>query len=289
MSIIDANTTHAVQPVVPAAPPQLQSATSPTDELIPSRNSIGLPLYRFTVAQDARFPEFGILDRKNVELLDGLIVRMMDREYTPSSLPPVLITNFDQSETGLPLYRFSLEEYLSLGAHGILLDDRTELLDGLILPMTPLGVGHCYCVDGLVILLRAAIGNGNWHVFGERPVVIGTSMPQPDVSVARGTRQDYVAKHPKPSDTSLVIEVSETTLSRDRSTKVFVYAASGISEFWIVNLVDRQIEVFRNPKPASEMEPATYAVHEIISEAGSVAVSLDGMNYGSIPVTEILP
>ncbi len=75
----------------------------------------------------------------------------------------------------------------------------------------------------------------------------GDTEPNPDVSVVSGTREDYLQQHP--ATALLVVEVSDTTLRYDRKTKGSIYAAAQIADYWIVNLQDHQVEVYRQPIP----------------------------------------
>jgi len=80
--------------------------------------------------------------------------------------------------------------------------------------------------------------------------------PEPDVSVAPGTPLDYLQQHPRANELLLAVEVSDSTLTKDRGLKLVSYAQSGLSEYWIVNLVNRQLEVYRRPALAGDYADA---------------------------------
>jgi Uma2 family endonuclease len=112
------------------------------------------------------------------------------------------------------------------------------------------------------------------------------SEPEPDVAVVPGRRQDYAVRHPHIA--LLVVEVSDTSLAQDRGDKASLYAAAGITDYWIVNLVDGQLEVFRNPiADPSQRHGHRYA--DVIVLARSDRVTPLAFPSVSIPVADLLP
>lgn len=106
---------------------------------------------------------------------------------------------------------------------------------------------HSALVVFLVRLLTRLLGE-DVHIRQEQPVRLNEHFePQPDLAVVRGQPLDYEARFPTPGEVRLVIEIADTTLPRDRGEKLAAYAAAGITEYWIVNLPDRQVEVYREP------------------------------------------
>jgi Uma2 family endonuclease len=91
-----------------------------------------------------------------------------------------------------------------------------------------------------------------WHVRNQAPDTLTNSEPEPDLALVRGDRGAHRRRHPIPSEIALVVEVSETTLDTDRF-KGRTYGSAGISEYWIINLVDRCVEVYARPDAASEL------------------------------------
>jgi Uma2 family endonuclease len=145
-------------------------------------------------------------------------------------------------------YRFTAAEYQRLPAIGILSDDaRVELIEGVIVPMSPVGCAHYSVVYLLDELLSAAL-EPRFKVRSESPVQLGEySQPVPDISVIHPRADGYRHRLPGPPDILLLAEVADSTLARDRRDKLPLYAMHGIADFWLINLAERNAEVFRNP------------------------------------------
>jgi Uma2 family endonuclease len=146
------------------------------------------------------------------------------------------------------LHRFSAEEYHRLAEVGILAPNaRVELIDGAIHDMSPIGPNH----SGVVIRLNRFFhlqAKKRWIVSSQNPVGLDNySEPQPDVILLKPAPDDYVSHHPAPDDVFLLIEVADSSLDFDRGKKLQVYARAGIAEFWIANLPDSAIEIYREP------------------------------------------
>jgi Uma2 family endonuclease len=118
-------------------------------------------------------------------------------------------------------------------------------------------------------------------------VTTADSEPEPDVAVIRGLREDYVARHPGPEDVGLLVEVAEASLDRDRGWKKRIYAAAEIPVYWIVNLVDREIEVFTRPSGPSDQPD--YGTRQVFLPGDQVPVVLDGNEVGWIAARDLLP
>ena len=149
--------------------------------------------------------------------------------------------------------RWTRQEYERLGELGIIRDDEPlELIGGQLIVAEPKGSPHAAAVELTADALRAAFGPG-WAVRAQNPIVLDDeSEPEPDVLVVPGTQRDYRDAHP--SSAALVVEVSETTLAFDRRHKASLYARAGVADYWIVNLVDRRLEVHRSPIADSSAE-----------------------------------
>jgi Uma2 family endonuclease len=127
--------------------------------------------------------------------------------------------------------------------------ERLELIDGLLLVAEPQSSSHFTAVRLVVLALARAFGDG-WEVRPEGPIALDDdSEPEPDVAVVRGGPRDYAEAHP--ADPVLVVEVALTSLAFDREHKASLYARAGRPEYWIVNLVDRVLEVHRQPQPSA--------------------------------------
>jgi Uma2 family endonuclease len=164
--------------------------------------------------------------------------------------------------------------------------DPVELLGGQLIVAEPQGSYHFAAIQAAEQALRAAFGQG-WQVRGQGPLALDEeSEPEPDVAVVPGSFRDYVARHP--SRPVLVIEVSESSLALDREHKGSLYARAGIADYWIVNLVDRVLEVYREPSPGPA---ASFGWrYRSIEVLGSVAtVSPLASSGATIRVADLLP
>jgi Uma2 family endonuclease len=145
--------------------------------------------------------------------------------------------------------RWTRVEYEKLVEKGLFAPvERIELIDGLLVVAEPQSSSHYSAVRLAERALARAFGEG-WDVRAQGPIALDdASEPEPDVAVVCGGLRDYVAAHPV--DPVLVLEVSLTSLAFDREHKSSLYARAGRPEYWIVNLIDRVLEVRRDPAPA---------------------------------------
>jgi len=147
--------------------------------------------------------------------------------------------------------RWSRREYETLVEGGFFgCHERLELIGGLLLVKEPQGDPHAVAVDLAAAALRGAFGKA-WLVRAHAHVALGRhSRPEPDVYVVSGSPRDY--REAAPTRPALVIEVAESRLRFDRGQKASLYARAGVPDYWIVNLVDRVLEVHREP---ARLEP----------------------------------
>jgi len=141
-----------------------------------------------------------------------------------------------------PMRPFSVVEYEAMGKAGVLdEDDNVELLEGWIVPKMTKNPFH----DSVITQLDEDITSQlvGYHIRVQCAIATTDSEPEPDLAVVRGSSRDYTRRHPTADDVALIIEVSDSSVSRDR-VKARIYAKAGILQYWIVNLVDRVIEVF---------------------------------------------
>ncbi|MEG5039329.1 MULTISPECIES: Uma2 family endonuclease [unclassified Microcoleus] len=150
--------------------------------------------------------------------------------------------------TAVTAKRFSIAEYHRLGELGFFApDERVELIRGEIILKATKSTFHSVCNSLLLgelypLLRKIAI------VRGQEPIILSDDTePEPDVVIARNRADRYFSSHPQPADILLVIEVSDSTLKYDRTTKLSLYAETGISNYWIFNLVDNQLEMHSEP------------------------------------------
>jgi Uma2 family endonuclease len=147
--------------------------------------------------------------------------------------------------------KLTADEYDRMGEAGILQEDeRVELIDGEILEMPPIGDDHIGGVISLEVIFGGRLA-GRAFVSTQNPFRLSDySEPQPDIALLRPRDDYYRTGKARPQDIFLLVEVARTSLDYDRDTKLPRYAAAGIVETWIVNLVDRCIEVYRDPTAA---------------------------------------
>lgn len=189
--------------------------------------------------------------------------------------------------SGVEPRRWSRAEYDRMIEHGLFHEeDRVELIDGEILTMAPQHSPHAATVMHVQKLLEAAFGPG-FHVRVQMPLALdSTSEPEPDLAVVSGVALDYLGEHP--GRAALVVEVADTTLPFARRSKGSLYARAGIAEYWLVNLGDRLLEVYRDPA-GDRAAPYGWAYRTNARlGAGDVAVPL-GAPQTEVAVTDLLP
>ncbi|OLP18497.1 hypothetical protein BST81_10480 [Leptolyngbya sp. 'hensonii'] len=149
----------------------------------------------------------------------------------------------------LPQRRWTVEEYHRMLVTGILTsDDRVELLDGQIIEMVPQDPPHAATTSSFGNDLVILFADKAW-VRQQLPITIApNSEPEPDIAVVKIDSRRYRNRHPIPEDIYLVIEVADTTLNYDRKRKAKVYAEANIPEYWIVDVNQQQLLVFRVPQ-----------------------------------------
>jgi Uma2 family endonuclease len=177
-------------------------------------------------------------------------------------------------------YRFSVEEFHKLGEVGIFRPrDRVELLDGEIIVMSPIGIRHVQAVSWINECFveqarrRYLVSPGNpvWlHEFSE---------PQPDMMLVPRVRK--MEHHPRPHDVFLLVEVSDSSLTYDRDRKLKAYASAAVREYWIVNLQQDVIEVFREPSDGKYNVALTFIAGQTLSPLAFADVT--------VSVAEIIP
>jgi Uma2 family endonuclease len=181
-------------------------------------------------------------------------------------------------------YRFRVDQYERMGDAGILTEsDRVELIDGQVMNKMTKNRPHVVAAqlahDALVRLLPAG-----WYVGKEDPVRIsGVSEPEPDLAVIRGHPRDYLEQSPAPSEVALVVEVAESSLAFDQTDKLRIYASAGIPAYWIVNLIDRRLEVYSDP------DSGGYRTRIDLGPSDTASVLIDGKQTGRIVVADLLP
>jgi|AntRauTorckE5430_2_1112549.scaffolds.fasta_scaffold00105_5 Uma2 family endonuclease len=176
---------------------------------------------------------------------------------------------------------WTLEQYHSMVAAGVLTEnDRVELLYGKIVPMSPVGRYHAACVSNIQEFFILSFGKKfTWRT--QDPVaMLDNSEPEPDFIIAVRDENNYAEGHPTRDDILVLMEVSDSTLDKDREHKLPIYAEGGVKEYWIINLVERQFEIYTVPN-----QGGTYGEQAIHQEGSTFEHKL----LGTIEVSELLP
>jgi Uma2 family endonuclease len=262
-----------------AAPPVVEEQNVPRIALWPLSTS------DFEMMRKHRI----ILPGDPVELIDGCLVRANAVEDAPQ-LDDLSIWCDVELENGverLPIWRLSVRQYEAMIEVEILQSgDKCELIDGLLVRRMTLNSRHYVSSHRVRRLLEARLPQG-YHLRAQGPILLDNSEPEPDVSIVQGEVESFMADHPGTSNVPLVIEVSDSSLRYDRTTKLHIYARNHIREYWIVNLIDRQIEVHRQPTGAVK-EP-TYREKLVLKASDSFELVIDRNSLGTLRVADLLP
>ena len=198
-----------------------------------------------------------------------------------------------------PIMPLSVHQYHQMIAAGIIPEGApVELIEGYLVPKDrgrgpgmPHGEPHACSITYLADSLVPALAP-RWVVRVQLPINLGDleaagngSSPEPDVAVVRGPRKRYKDHHPGPRETRLAVEVSDTTLAYDRNVKGRLYAAAGISVYWIVNIPNRQLEVYTRPNTLA----CRYLSHKVFGEGESVHLRLPRTEVLTFRVRDFLP
>jgi Uma2 family endonuclease len=180
---------------------------------------------------------------------------------------------------------YTVEEYERMAAAGLITPaDRLVLIEGRLVKKMTKYPPHTTATNIAHRTIGALLPAG-WHARKEDPVRIPgrNSEPEPDVSVARGDDKTYSLRHPNEADIALIVEIADSSLAKDRAL-VMTYGAAGIPVYWIVNLVDHQVEVYTDPDPAGG-----YRSRVDYRLGDDVPVVIGGLVIGQIAVADLLP
>ena len=182
--------------------------------------------------------------------------------------------------------RWRRVEYERLVDLGVFTGERLELLDGVLVVREPQGSYHAAITTKIGRLLASAFGE-HWHTRLHSPLALGEhSEPEPDIAVVAGEPEDYLEAHP--STAALVVEVAEASLRLDRRFKAALYAEAGLPEYWIVNLVDRTLEIHRDPQPPLDRDASwTYRSIDVLHPSATVAPQ--AAPAARIAIADLLP
>jgi Uma2 family endonuclease len=201
---------------------------------------------------------------------------------TVSTITPPASSEWDPSPESI--YRLTVDQYEAMVASGVFTKrDRFHLINGILVKKMTQYPPHAASCETTRLSLEPLLRQG-WHIRGDKPLRIPkqSSVPEPDLVITRGSSRDYFKRHPGPADVALVIEVSDSSLKEDRKLAQ-VYAGGGVRVYWIVNLIDGQVEVYTRPSQKG------YRSHRDFTRGQVVPVIIDGVEVGQLAVSAILP
>ncbi|MBD2500076.1 Uma2 family endonuclease [Anabaena azotica] len=170
------------------------------------------------------------------------------------------------TETTLQLRLWTVEEYHRMAEAGIFgADERVELLEGKIIWMIAKGTAHRSAVSRTDRLLQNSLKNVALICVQDPVKLNERSEPEPDISVVKVDPLDYADHHPTPSEVYLIIEVADSSLKLDCETKAQAYSQAGIKDYWVLDVVNRQLHVFREPTPEGYKVKVVLAEDETIT------------------------
>lgn len=208
-----------------------------------------------------------------------MVVKLPLLEWREATLPPAM--------PPFPVARFTLDEYhriIALG--GLTEDDNIELIEGWLVKKMSRNTPHDVCLQKLTKCIFGLLPP-DWGFRGQSAITIGMSEPEPDGAIVLEPADRYLAHHPLPEEIAVLVEVANTSLENDRQVKGRIYARAGIAIYWIVNLIDRQVEVYTSPLNADE-EPR-YSRRQDYRDGDSLPVVIQGQEVGRIAVRDLLP
>jgi hypothetical protein len=183
-------------------------------------------------------------------------------------------------------HQFTVDEYHRMIQTGILTEiNRVELLEGYVVDKMPHNPPH----DGSIQLAQETLAlriPAGWCIRIQSAVTLSDSEPEPDLTVARGTSRTYLTRHPGPTDVGMLVEIADSSLSRDRD-KARIYARAGIAIYWIINLFDHQVEVYTSP--SGPMASPSYAQQATYGVGNMVPLVLAGVTVSDLAVQDLLP
>ena len=220
----------------------------------------------------------------------------MTATISPPQAPPVQVFNSAEAapkpecicSSSSPQRRlWTRAEFERLADAGIFgPEERLELIEGEIVVTPPCTPPHAV---GISLAWKALIDirPDLLHTRIRMPLCLNDfSQPEPDIAVVAGSIRDYAQAHP--TTAVLIVEISDTTLAYDRRTKTGLYARAGVAEYWIVNLVDRVLEVHRQPAPMTDM-PIGHGYRSVVQYTAEQTVSPLAAPAQAVAVAALLP
>lgn len=192
----------------------------------------------------------------------------------------------DLATAAPPEYRFTVEQYhrmIDTGVFGP--TERFELVEGRIFIKMTKNPPHEVAITLAQEELREVLPE-KWMLRIQCAITTGDSEPEPDIAVVRKPGRRYITAHPGSGDIGMLVEVADATLNFDRTDKKRAYARARIPVYWIVNLVDRCVEVYTDPRGS---RTPTYRQTQVFRPGENVPLIIDGKQVGVIAVADLLP
>ena len=187
---------------------------------------------------------------------------------------------------GTAVRKFTVDEYhqmIELGYFAA--NEKFELLEGWIVAKMSRNPPHDVTIDKATDAIRDRLPQG-WRVRAQLAITTADSEPEPDLAIVLGPADRYGDHHPHPDEIAFIAESSATSLGLDRADKGRVYAAAGIPIYWILNVEERQVEIYTDPAGAGSA--ARYDTLEIIAIDDVVPLVIGGQKVADVPARELL-
>lgn len=175
------------------------------------------------------------------------------------------------------LKRWTVEDYHRMSELGILeASERTELIAGQITVMAAKGAPHVTALRLLATQLDPFLRDRPFFAITQDPIHLNhLSEPEPDLAIVRGIALDYTSQHPHPQDIALIVEVADSTLRQDCTIKDKLYAQAGIPDYWVQDLKNQQLHIFREPTAIGYRSRTILSMPNRVSPLAFPELSLD--------------
>jgi Uma2 family endonuclease len=219
-------------------------------------------IWKIPVAVYHRMIDCGALDENDrLELIDGFLIAKRN-VAAPPPIVDALWRDSPWARVGAQLWPVSVDKYHRMIDGGVFDGGvRLELIGGVLVEMSPQSKAHVHAMRRLTALLVRALPEEIWSVRPQAPMSLPGWEPEPDVAVVDRKAEEAAPRHPQSA--ALVVEVAASSIGFDR-LKRQAYAAAGVTEYWIVDVEARRVEVYREPLDG------VYAAQEIVDEGGAI-------------------
>ncbi len=260
-----------------------QVATSTPVPAIAQLEGVSFPVRQFSADEYQKLLEIGVLSpREGVEFIDGFL------ELDSCRGIPDHVVSAVRGDRPVFLRQFSVTDFDRMLAAGMFDDrDRIELLEGMIVQMPTQKPPHSVAIRKASQILPPVIPEG-WIVQFQHPIVVGGSERAPDIAVVRGPIGRYLKRHPTRTDIEIVGEVADTTLKKDRQVLAGLFARDRIPVYWVINVPDKQIEVYTQPS-IDDTGAAYYKARQDYGRKDVVPLTIKSRVDAKIRVRDLLP